>query len=69
MPGKQLIFIGAGILFVIITIKHAVGGRRRSYWGNVVRRDTAPASFWFTIALDACISTAFLTWAVLYGPR
>ena len=69
MPTKQLILIGFGILFVVLTIKHAIVGRRSAYWGGMVHRETAPKSFWLTIALDAAIAIAFLSYAVLRGAR
>ena len=67
MPTKQLIFIGFGILFAALTIKHAISGRRSAYWGGMVERDKAPGTFWYTIALDAAISVALLTFAILRG--
>jgi hypothetical protein len=69
MPTNQLILIGCGILFAALTIKHAIGGRRTAYWGGVVSRESSPRAFWFTIALDACIAIAVLSYAILAGAR
>ena len=69
MQARQLIFVGCGIFFVVLTIKHVIAGRRTAYWGGIVERENAPGSFWLTIALDAMISIAFLAYAIMQGGR
>ena len=64
MSIKQLILVVCALLFVGLTIKHMIRGRRSAYWGGVIARESDPGSFWFTIALDAVIALGFLGYAI-----
>lgn len=60
----QFICIAGGMLFVILTVKHAISGCRLAYWGDILHRERTPGIFWLTIAVDAALSVAFLTCAI-----